>query len=191
MYLLAHNMRGYDSHLIIKYMEKKFTCEDIRVIANNKEKFMAFQIGQLRFLDSLQFLNASLDTLVSNLKKDGPTYFKHTQRHFPDPDSSSLVAWKGIFPCEWSNGPEKFEETSLPPIEKFYSKLYDSTISQEDYSGAQDVWNHFNFKRTRVSIMISISRQMLCYSLMCLRTLGEWPSQTTIWIHVITTPPQV
>ena len=58
--VIAHNMRGYDSHLIIKHMEKKFTCADISVIASNTEKFISFQIGQLRFLDSLQCLNASL-----------------------------------------------------------------------------------------------------------------------------------
>ena len=51
--VIAHNMRGYDSHLIIKNMEKKFTCENIDVIASNTQKFIAFQVGQLRFLDFL------------------------------------------------------------------------------------------------------------------------------------------
>jgi hypothetical protein len=68
--VIAHNMKGYDSHLIIKHMEKTFACDSIRVIASNTEKFKSFQIGHLRFLDSLQFLNASLDALVSNFKRD-------------------------------------------------------------------------------------------------------------------------
>src|SRR6266516_6010225 len=84
--VIAHNMRGYDSHLIIKHMEKMFATDNIQVIASNSEKFTAFQIGQLRFLDSLQFLNASLDALVSNLKrdleKDGVNRFKQTRRYF-------------------------------------------------------------------------------------------------------------
>ena len=63
-------MRVYDSHLNIKHMEKKFDSADIDVIASNTENFIAFQIGQLRFFDYLQFLNASLDAFVSNLKKD-------------------------------------------------------------------------------------------------------------------------
>ena len=94
--VIAHNMRGYDSHLIIKNMEKRFTCENIDVIASNTEKFIAFQIGQLRFLDSLQFLNASLDALVSNLKKDEQSVdpFSITRRHFPDDDSFRRIICK-------------------------------------------------------------------------------------------------
>ena len=76
--VIAHNMRGYDGHLIIKHMDKTMTCQEIQVIANNTKKLMAFEIGQLRFLDSLQFLNASLDALVIYLKKDGSDKFKHT-----------------------------------------------------------------------------------------------------------------
>ena len=60
--VVCHNMRSYDGHLIIKNLDKYFTLGEIKVIANNSEKFVAFQVGQLRFLDSLQFMNASLDT---------------------------------------------------------------------------------------------------------------------------------
>ena len=147
--VIAHNMRGYDSHLIIKHMEQKFTCQDVRVIANNTEKFIAFQIGQLRFLDSLQFLNASLDALVANLKKDGLEYFNHTSRHFSDLESFSRVTSKGVYPYEYMDGPEKFLETSLPPIDKFFSKLCDSNISQDNYDRARDVWNHFKIQNMR------------------------------------------
>ena len=47
--VIAHNMRGYDSHLIIKYLEKSFACENIDIIASNTKKFAAFQIGQIAF----------------------------------------------------------------------------------------------------------------------------------------------
>ena len=139
-------MRGYDSHLIIKHMETKFSCKEIRVIASNSEKFTAFQIGQLRFIDSLQFLNASLDTLAANLKRDDPDNFIHTSRHFSDTKSFSHATSKGVYPYEFMDGPEKFDLTSLPPIEAFYSKIYDEKISQENYERAQDVWNHFNIQ---------------------------------------------
>jgi hypothetical protein len=43
----------------------------------------------------------------------------------------------------------KFEETSLPPQSEFYSKLYDTDISNEDYQHAQHVWNTFNAKTMR------------------------------------------
>ena len=39
------------------------------VIAKGMENFITFQIEQLTFKDSLQFLNSSLDKLVNNLKE--------------------------------------------------------------------------------------------------------------------------
>ena len=148
--VIAHNMRGYDSHLIIKHMEKSFACENIHVIASNTEKFTAFQIGQLRFLDSLQFLNASLDALVSNLKRDlekeRVNRFLHTRRHYPDEGSFSRVTSKGVYPYEYMDGVDKFQEKTLPSIENFFSKLYDESITEEEYGRAKDVWNHFGIQ---------------------------------------------
>ena len=58
-----------------------FATEDIAVIPTTSEKFISFQIGNLRFLDSLQFLSASLDTLVQTLVKGGTQKFPNTERH--------------------------------------------------------------------------------------------------------------
>ena len=44
------------------------------------------------------------------------------------------------------SGIEKFEETKLPPKEKFFSKLNDCGISDEDYEHAQKVWKEFGIK---------------------------------------------
>ena len=41
---------------------------------------------------------------------------------------------------------DKFNETSLPPEEAFYSKLNMSDISDTDYSHAQNVWKGFGMK---------------------------------------------
>ena len=57
--VVFHNLRGYDSHLIMQAISE--TEGNVNVIANNMEKYISFSIGQLRFLDSLQFLNTSLD----------------------------------------------------------------------------------------------------------------------------------
>ena len=57
--VIFHNSRGYDSHLIMsevgKLHPKRISC-----IPNNKEKYISFSIGNLRFIDSLQFQNASI-----------------------------------------------------------------------------------------------------------------------------------
>jgi len=53
-------MKNYDARLIIKGYQRG-DSRDIYVIPSNTEEFIAFQIGKLRFLDSFQFLTASLD----------------------------------------------------------------------------------------------------------------------------------
>ena len=41
---------------------------------------------------------------------------------------------------------DKFEETKLPDIDKFYSKLNMSGIDEVEYSHAKKVWDKFNIK---------------------------------------------
>ena len=53
---------------------------------------------------------------------------------------------KGVYPYEYMDSWERFDETALPPIEKFYSSLTDSHISKEDYEHATKVWNTFKCK---------------------------------------------
>ena len=42
-----------------KLKNKKISC-----IPNNMERYISFSLDNLRFIDSVQFLNESLDTLV-------------------------------------------------------------------------------------------------------------------------------
>ena len=57
---------GYESHLIFSELNK-FDVK-INVIPNGLEKYMAFFLGRdLVFIDSMQFMNSSLDKLVENL----------------------------------------------------------------------------------------------------------------------------
>ena len=50
------------------------------VIPNGLEKYMSFSINnKLNFIDSLQFLSSSLDSLVKNLNKG---YFKYLSQEF-------------------------------------------------------------------------------------------------------------
>ena len=135
---------GYDSHLIIKNLKKQFAAEEIKIIPCNSERYISIIIGQKRFVDTLQFLPVSLDTLVTNLKKEGIEKFYHTRRHFKGKED--LIIRKGVYPYEYMNGVEKFSETELPPIEAFFSKLSDSEISEEDYEHAKTVWAEFNLK---------------------------------------------
>ena len=71
--VIFHNLRGYDSHLI--FYELKKTDVKLGVIFNRLEKYMAFILSQnLVSIDSMQFMNSSLEKLVENLSDDD---FKH------------------------------------------------------------------------------------------------------------------
>ena len=64
--VIFHNLRGYDSHLIIKEISKTYV--KVSVIPNGLEKKKAFTIDKnLAFIDSMPFMNSSLDSLVKNL----------------------------------------------------------------------------------------------------------------------------
>ena len=92
----------------------------VRVIASNSEKFLAFQLGQMRILDSIQFLNASLDTLVKTLVADDPNKFEHLKRHFSDKNEFNMLLRKGVYCYEAMTDRSNFTNTELPPIEAFF-----------------------------------------------------------------------
>ena len=52
-----------------------------------------------------------------------------------------LLLTKGVYPYECMDSWVKFDETSLPSKEDFYSELNLERISDKDYAHAQKVWN--------------------------------------------------
>ena len=133
--VLFHNLRGYDSHLIMQAVRKHHGRID--VIPHNYERYLSFTIGRLKFLDSFQFLPASLDSLAQQMKDSD---FKYMTRFFPDPTKRALMLRKGVFPYDYMTSMDKFDETQLPPQSAFYNRLTDEPISDEDYEFAQQVW---------------------------------------------------
>ena len=196
-------MSGYDAHLFIKELGRRFNKNDIGVIAENKEKYISFNVKinvklagvkykdgtqvhkniQLRFIDSCRFMASSLDKLASNLcgtsgiqcdkckgnmelinisgdyiaslgcercrtkkikdldegalKKN----FNDSSRFWGCDEKFRLMIRKGVYPYEYMDDWKKFEETSLPPKDAFYSRLNMKGISDQDYEHAQQVWN--------------------------------------------------
>ena len=51
-----------------------------------------------------------------------------------------LLLRKGVYPDEDMDSWEKFDKTTIPPKETFYSKLNEEGISNEDYVHVQKVW---------------------------------------------------
>ncbi|XP_041361970.1 uncharacterized protein LOC121377941 [Gigantopelta aegis] len=110
------------------------------------EKYISFSVGSLRFIDSLQFLNASLETLVTNLKADGSDKFTQLTKEFSDEQKISLLLRKGVYPYDFMDDESKFNMSQLPAQAEFYNSLTDSDISDEDYEHAHQVWTTFDLK---------------------------------------------
>jgi len=139
--VIFHNLRGYDSHLIMQGA-KEFKDKTVNCIANNTEKYISFSVDNLEFKDSLQFLNTSLEKLVENLSKEGRDKFQILQKYI-DNDKVDLLLRKGVYPYEYLESFSTFDEVELPPIEQFYSSLTDSDISPSDYEHAKQVFDRF------------------------------------------------
>ncbi|CAB3995060.1 Gastrula zinc finger [Paramuricea clavata] len=142
--VVFHNLRGYDSHLIMQEIGK-FKM-NINVVPNNMEKYISFSLGKsLVFIDSIQFMASSLEALVSNLS---PEDFRIVGKRWTGEDFK-LVTQKGIFPYEYLDDISKLNVEGLPSRDKFYSSLYESEVKEEDYQRALKVWDHFKMKTMR------------------------------------------
>ena len=63
--------------------------------------------------------------------------FNHTSRFWRCDEKFHLMIRKGVYPYEYMDGWKKFEETSLPPKDAFYSRLNMKDISDQDHESAQ------------------------------------------------------
>ena len=136
--VIFHNLRGYDSHLIIKEISK-FGIK-VSVIPHGFKKYMAFIINKnLFFTDSMQFMNSRLDSFVKNLSDND---FKYFSQEFSD-EFLKLVKQKGVYPYGYMNIFEKFSENKLPDRFKFFISPKDECISKTNHLKAVDIWNVF------------------------------------------------
>ena len=153
--VIFHNLRGYDSHFIMQQIGEianKYAYKDkkgkeqpltINAIPKNMEKYMAFMLGNhLTFIDSFQFMSSSLDKLVSNLLKNDLIY---TSKAFKG-KRLDLMSQKGVYPYDFMDSFEKFNQTELPNKDQFYSILNDQYITDDEYDHANKVWNTFMIK---------------------------------------------
>jgi len=136
--VVFHNLRGYDAHHLMQAISQ--LQKEVKCVANNMEKYFTFSVGGLRFIDSLNFLLGSLDSLVSATPKESLKITSTISK------GSDLLYKKGIYPYEYMDSWERFGETRLPDKEKFYSKLNDEHITDEEYTHKQAVWEAFGCK---------------------------------------------
>lgn len=119
--VIIHNFKNYDSHLILKQLPQHY-AKHVEIIPTTIEKFSMFTLDEIRFLDSFQFLDASLEKLVENLNNSNHE-FKIFNSFFGKYKDKHLLRKKGVFPYSYFDSLEVLKETSLPPKEAFFNVL--------------------------------------------------------------------
>lgn len=159
--VLFHNLKGYDSHLFIdklSSMTRYFTCIPI-----SKEKYISFKVVThsgvtLKFLDSMAFLSGSLSSNADRLPN---------KRFIGNPISNiSMFGLEKInsklpFPYDYITNENVLDEKELPPKDKWYSKLKDSTPDQKDIDEAIETFKLFNCKNIGDYMMLYLRLDVL------------------------------
>ncbi|XP_066582581.1 uncharacterized protein [Prorops nasuta] len=71
---------------------------------------------------------------------------KIVRENFINNTEFELVTQKGVFPYDYLDRWDKFEDTTLPKYEDFYSELSLCNITLEEYEHAKKLWKTFNIK---------------------------------------------
>ena len=115
---------------------------------------MAFFLGRnLVFIESMQFMNSSLDKLVKNLLDED---FKYLVEEFGS-KNLKILKQKGDYPYEYMNSFERFNGEKLSARKKLFSsaekrkisndgKILDGHVSIENYLMSRKIWNKFDMK---------------------------------------------
>ena len=162
--VIFHNLAGYDAHLFVKNLG--VTDGRINCIPKNEENYISFTKEievdtftkdievdnktktitvkrELRFIDSFKFMTTSLDSLANNLPDN---MFNNLSYFYEEQAKLKLLKRKGVYPYDYMDCFERLSETTLPPIESFYSELNKSGISEDNYTHAQSVWETFEME---------------------------------------------
>ena len=113
--------------------------------------------------DTFGLLTASLDKLVSMskydntdeedkskwlLREDWKDNFRFSSKNdlIKSEKCLDLLTDKGVYPYDYMNSFDKFDDEQLPSKDDFYSQLSEEGISVNDYERAKIIWKHFDIK---------------------------------------------
>ena len=104
----------------------------MKVLPNNSEKFLSFNIGNVVFKDSLQFMQDSSENLINNIVRkeiteNNSNVFKYLSTQFND-EKLQLLKKKGIFPYDYLDSLDRFKEDKLPSKEAFCNRLQNTNV---------------------------------------------------------------
>ena len=87
-----------------------------------------------------------------------------------DINKFDLLLRKGLYPYEYMDSWERFDETSLPDEKAFNSELYLENITDKDYTHAQKVFKECGLKIKVINMTCMFKVMHYCLQ-MCLKSL--------------------
>ena len=113
------------------------TCMERKNIKSECE-FIGLKNNRLNY--RCKECNGTSTKSVNDLIKKFPRMYKFCNG---DLNKFVLLLRKGVYPYEYMDSWERFNETSLPPKKDFYSELTLEDISDKDYEHAQKVFKEY------------------------------------------------
>ena len=152
-YLISVFAQNFDNSFLIKALND---IENVTFSAlpRNSNKFISLKIENFIFKDSFLFLNKSFDYLTKTIDDKDRISLK-----LEFGEKYELLTKKGIYPYDYFDSKEKYNETKIPKHSNFKNKLNnDKNISNEEYKHAHNVFKTFKCKN------------LLDYSILYLKT---------------------
>ena len=116
------NSARNDINLIKSYLLPTLVIERLiePTVIKKAHQFLSFKFGDVQLLDVMNFLAGatSLDLFVK---------------------AYTTEATEDVFPYEWFDIPEKFDNKELPPYDSFFSKVRDNNPLEKDYNDFEDL----------------------------------------------------
>ena len=165
-----HNGSSYDNHFVIKQLAKDFNGY-FNCISENTEKYITFSVTvlkergiadknkkkkfdayTLKFIDSYQFMAASLEKHVKNLAKLGKNipinviqerFYNTYQICNKNIEKFKLILRKGVYLYEYMDSWKEFNEPVSLDKKYYYSKSNDENISDSDIEHVKNVCHTF------------------------------------------------
>ena len=155
--VIFHNGSTYDYHFIIKELACEFEG-NFECLGENTEKYITFSVPikkriDNKNIDNVRAINEKLIFKCIDCEKEYEKEFnKELVERFAntykfcdnDLDKFILLLRKGVYPYQYIDGWDKFNEKIILSKDTFYSNLTLENISETDYTHANNVFKKFN-----------------------------------------------
>ena len=156
--VIIHNLRNYDMHALCLQGFSQMRHWELKPIAQTKEKYITLtahtSVGEdekgnrimfeIRFVDSYQFLTASLDKLSSSLPHIDMKHVQFFRQSLDGQVDDDVIFSKGVFPYSYLDHWDKLRELNLPALPAFFDTLSNSMrTTPAEYDRAQKAFQQF------------------------------------------------